>query len=256
MEYIDIDKLKEFENKKYYFDDLQGDEWNNLLEDIKNRGIQNPICITFDNTILAGHQRVRACKILGIKEVPCYYIEQDEYDDDKMSAYYVNSNIEYLQTKKRIHCDVQFGYCFKALVNRQKKINSGIHEIKKIYYSIHRKYVADNRAKILKKYKNRCSICNNDCTPILHVHFRIPLEEWGNSENRNLKVVCPNCHGMIHQYLDHLGDENIVETIGEWIKTNMPFKTYYNFEEEIEYYIMNRNKYSMEKALKSMGVVL
>ena len=44
-------------------------EYGDLLKDIKQNGILQPIDITYENVILDGHHRFKAAKELGIKEV-------------------------------------------------------------------------------------------------------------------------------------------------------------------------------------------
>ena len=50
--------------------DLSPDEFDALLEDIRCRGVQLPIEVTTEDEILDGHQRLRACAELGIKDYP------------------------------------------------------------------------------------------------------------------------------------------------------------------------------------------
>ncbi len=46
-----------------------------IAESIEAFGFVNPILIDKDNTILAGHGRVEAARLLGLDSVPCLYIE-------------------------------------------------------------------------------------------------------------------------------------------------------------------------------------
>ena len=48
--------------------DLSPDEFDALLEDIRCRGVQLPIEVTTEDEVLDGHQRLRACAELGIKD--------------------------------------------------------------------------------------------------------------------------------------------------------------------------------------------
>ena len=50
--------------------DLSPDEFDALLEDIRCRGVQLPIEVTTEDEVLDGHQRLRACAQLGIKDYP------------------------------------------------------------------------------------------------------------------------------------------------------------------------------------------
>src|SRR5688572_17760283 len=46
-----------------------------IAASIERFGFTNPVLIDADNTILAGHGRVEAAKLLGLAEVPCLRIE-------------------------------------------------------------------------------------------------------------------------------------------------------------------------------------
>jgi hypothetical protein len=50
--------------------DLPPEEYEALLEDIRSRGVQLPIEVTTEDEILDGHQRLRACEQLGIRDYP------------------------------------------------------------------------------------------------------------------------------------------------------------------------------------------
>lgn len=45
-------------------------KWSEFIESIRTSGVIEPIVVTRDFTIVSGHQRVRACKELGIAEIP------------------------------------------------------------------------------------------------------------------------------------------------------------------------------------------
>ncbi len=57
---------------------------------IEEFGFTNPILIDQNNTILAGHGRVEAAKLLGMKEVPCVYIEH--LSEEQKRAYVLADN--------------------------------------------------------------------------------------------------------------------------------------------------------------------
>lgn len=71
MQQINIDELKPHPRNNEFFDDMTGEKWKEFIESIKSRGVIEPIVITPDRVIVSGHQRVRACKELGIKTVMC-----------------------------------------------------------------------------------------------------------------------------------------------------------------------------------------
>ena len=50
---------------------MTGEKWSEFLESIRTSGVIEPIVVTTDMVIVSGHQRVRACKELGISEIMC-----------------------------------------------------------------------------------------------------------------------------------------------------------------------------------------
>lgn len=74
---VKVEDLKDFPN-------LVGAQWLSFLNSIKNCGVLDPIHITRDNVIVGGHQRVRACRDLGIETIPARYFF---YDRTKSASY-------------------------------------------------------------------------------------------------------------------------------------------------------------------------
>lgn len=79
MQQIKITELKPHPRNNEFFDDMTGEKWSEFLESVKTSGVIEPIVITQDMTIVSGHQRVRACKELGIDSVWC---EMKSYKDE------------------------------------------------------------------------------------------------------------------------------------------------------------------------------
>lgn len=61
-----------------------------VANSIKEFGFKVPIVIDKDNVIVAGHTRLKACKQLGIDEVPC--IIADDLTDEQIKAYRLADN--------------------------------------------------------------------------------------------------------------------------------------------------------------------
>lgn len=61
------------------FDYIVGDNWDAFLESVKTSGVIEPPVVTNELLIVSGHQRIRACKELGIEDVSC---EVHIYDND------------------------------------------------------------------------------------------------------------------------------------------------------------------------------
>ncbi|MBF8376354.1 ParB N-terminal domain-containing protein [Alicyclobacillus mali] len=70
MNLIHIDKLKPHPKNADYYADLTGEKYEELKRSIEVHGIRDPLKILPDGTILAGHQRYRIAKELGIEQVP------------------------------------------------------------------------------------------------------------------------------------------------------------------------------------------
>lgn len=79
MQQINVYELKPHPRNNEFFDDMTGDKWKEFLESVKKRGVIEPVVITPDKMIVSGHQRVRACKELGISTVMC---DIHAYDND------------------------------------------------------------------------------------------------------------------------------------------------------------------------------
>lgn len=69
MELMDVSKLIPHPRNAEFFDDMAEEPWTAFLESIKTSGVIEPIIATQDLVIVSGHQRIRACKELGINEV-------------------------------------------------------------------------------------------------------------------------------------------------------------------------------------------
>ena len=75
MQQININELKPHPRNNEFFDDINGEKWDELLDSIRKRikdgkrGNIEPIIITQDKVIVSGHQRVRAFKELSIPTI-------------------------------------------------------------------------------------------------------------------------------------------------------------------------------------------
>ena len=81
MQMMSVEKLVPHPKNNYFFDDIKDEPWFAFIDSIQTSGVIEPIIATQDNVIVSGHQRVRACKELGIKEVAVeirHYESEDE----------------------------------------------------------------------------------------------------------------------------------------------------------------------------------
>lgn len=74
VQYISPNKLKANPLNSDYFKEESVEYFNNLRKDIQERGIIVPLISKKDDTLLAGHNRLRLAKELGIENVPVQYV--------------------------------------------------------------------------------------------------------------------------------------------------------------------------------------
>ncbi len=93
VEYVPIDMLKTYElNAKRHNEN----QINELKDSIIKFGMNDPIAVWKDNTIIEGHGRYIACIELGMKEVPV--IRLTELSDEQRRAYALVHNLLTLNT--------------------------------------------------------------------------------------------------------------------------------------------------------------
>lgn len=91
MQMMSVEKLIPHPKNNYFFDDIKDEPWFAFIDSIQTSGVIEPIIATQDNVIVSGHQRVRACKELGIKEVA---VEVRHYDsEDEILKQLIETNI-------------------------------------------------------------------------------------------------------------------------------------------------------------------
>lgn len=106
-----VSELIPYKDNDFFFDDIEGEAWQAFIDSIKTSGVIEPIIITQDKVIVSGHQRVRACKALGIDEIQG---EVRIYDsEDELLKQLIETNIR--QRGIGNPNPVKFGRCFKEL---------------------------------------------------------------------------------------------------------------------------------------------
>ncbi len=86
-ENVKIDKLKPYENNARTHSEEQVEK---IANSIKEFGFINPVIIDSDYGIIAGHGRVLGAQLLGMKEVPCLFVE--DLTDVQKRAYILADN--------------------------------------------------------------------------------------------------------------------------------------------------------------------
>jgi ParB-like chromosome segregation protein Spo0J len=87
LQSVDILKIKPYEKNAKIHNQNQLDK---LQESIKEFGFLSPCLIDQDFNLIAGHGRVEAAKALGLKEVPCIFVEN--LTDTQRKAYILADN--------------------------------------------------------------------------------------------------------------------------------------------------------------------
>ena len=119
MIYKKISELKPHPKNEYYFDDITDEKWYDLLESIRLNGIYTPIVIASpieknsDNKmiIVSGHQRVRACKELGIEKIQC--VIENFKSEDAMLLALIETNL--IQRGSGNTNPIKLGRCLNEL---------------------------------------------------------------------------------------------------------------------------------------------
>jgi ParB family chromosome partitioning protein len=75
MNQFPIYLLKPHPKNTDYYDDLPDEKYQEVKRSIEAHGIRDPLKITPDYTIIAGHQRLRIAKELGIEKVPVVILD-------------------------------------------------------------------------------------------------------------------------------------------------------------------------------------
>jgi len=112
MRFMDVDKLNPHPKNNYFFDDIEGEAWTAFLESVETSGVIEPVIVdAVTLTIVSGHQRVRACKALGIKQV---LADERGFDsEDEMLKQLIECNIR--QRGIGNINPVKFGRCIAEL---------------------------------------------------------------------------------------------------------------------------------------------
>ncbi len=113
---LELKTLVEYPDNEKVFGNLEGQDFQDLCNSIKDRGILQPIIVQpmeDQYQILAGHQRSRASKEIGELKIPA--IIKDSIDDDEARLIWLETNIRGRQLS-----DEKRG---KALLEAQKIID-------------------------------------------------------------------------------------------------------------------------------------
>lgn len=154
---IKISELKPHPQNSYYFDDMEGDAWDSLLQSISTSGVTNAITINKNKIIISGHQRIRACNVLGIEEVSYKLIDYD--NEEKEIKDLIESNL-----RQRVLGNtnpVKLGRCFEFL-NKWYGFEKGNNQysLSKVFTSAEN-YEPHNQTELAESYGITKQTMNN-----------------------------------------------------------------------------------------------
>jgi ParB-like chromosome segregation protein Spo0J len=90
MVLLDVSKIKDNPINREIFYDLDPKKYEALKEYIKKKGILKPLVLNNDYELLAGHQRIRIARELGIKKVKVIILNLDR---EEQVEYLINDNV-------------------------------------------------------------------------------------------------------------------------------------------------------------------
>jgi hypothetical protein len=82
-----VSQLTEHPRNHEFFQGMIEDEWATFLEDIKVAGITSPLTINKGGFVVKGNLRLKACRELNIKTVPCLIVEYENDEQELMDLW-------------------------------------------------------------------------------------------------------------------------------------------------------------------------
>ncbi|MBO5004290.1 MAG: ParB/RepB/Spo0J family partition protein [Clostridia bacterium] len=121
---INIDNLIEF--KEHIFNEISENKFEELVESISQNGVLDPIIVrkSIDDKyeIIAGHNRVRACKTLKMQTVP---VTIKNVDDDTAKLIMIDTNIN--RRDKLLPSELMKAYSMKMEILKNLKGGQTVH---------------------------------------------------------------------------------------------------------------------------------
>lgn len=129
---ININLLKEHPLNHQIYGDDDEKQLNDLVERIRSSGYVKAILVIKDvindYTIISGHRRVRACKVLKMESIECEFIEGDE---EKLIEIFLNENHYRQKTNRQLEQEGRFYFDIerkKALQRQLAGLDLGVPE--------------------------------------------------------------------------------------------------------------------------------
>lgn len=242
MQQININELKPHPRNNEFFDDMSGEKWNEFLESIKSRGVIEPIVITPDKVIVSGHQRVRACKELGIDTVMC---DVHEYKDDE--DVFLNMLLSNLDRVKEIPSELKRIEIFVEIEKIYKKREQKIKKERDCIVKNFRNEITKYKDDILDYHNGQCDICKFNLKSLLEIHHILPLQQGGDNSLDNIACLCPNCHSIAHKYISLYYNNADIKDVFEWVEENYTKSSNDKLFKMYETFVERKCKYGWEE---------
>jgi len=94
MTEISISELHDHPLNDFFFDQIEGQKRDEFVESVRTSGIIEPIVITDDNVIVAGHQRKAAGLEVGLEVAPCVVRTYTDHDGRARADWIIKDLIE------------------------------------------------------------------------------------------------------------------------------------------------------------------
>lgn len=81
---LNASTLKVHPRNQEFFDDIEGEAYENFKKSIQEDGVITPLIVAPDMTVVSGHQRLKACLDLGLNQIPVIIREDLSDEDEKL----------------------------------------------------------------------------------------------------------------------------------------------------------------------------
>ncbi len=134
---------------------ISDESFKKLKESLRTFGVCKPVIANSNGILIAGHQRTKAMKEVGITEVPCYVNEKKIAIHDEIRFNLFHNSIETENSQVSIKGDLQFGY---------SKVESDCVHVK----AYHNGTIIKEICRLLSAYGEWGSVIVNEDGTVIH----------------------------------------------------------------------------------------
>lgn len=246
IEYIEIEKLKHFENNSKIH---TKEQIEHIANSIKEFGFNDPLGIAGDdNVVLEGNGRVEAAKLLGLQKLPC--VRLDHMTKEEQQAYVIAHNSLNLET----------GFDNEILLNELQKLQSSLDfsklsfdkiELEKLQ-NINDEYYKQLLASQIKRLvRNQFEMVGEFDIPLIKKQdidlTKIKLFNYSNTKYNDIKNKNKTIHFFLHDYrFEHMysNAEMAIEKIKQYYAVCTPdFSLYTDMPLLLQMYSVFKNRW-------------